>query len=97
MHPFHDSTATETNPLEHVYIDIWGPVFTLSAGGLKYFMLIANGATSYKTVYFLSSKSMDATLGAFKDFHCQAEQQTERKLKHVQVDMGREWVNALWN
>jgi len=83
MHPFHDSTATETDPLERVYIDIWGPISTLSAGGSKYFMLIVDGATSYRTIYFLSSKSADATLEAFKDFHCQAERQTERKLKHV--------------
>jgi len=73
MHPFHDSTATETNPLECVYIDIWGPASILLAGGSKYFMLIVDGTTSYKTVYFLFSKSTDATLGAFKDFHCQAE------------------------
>ena len=83
MHPFHNSTATETNPLEHVYIDIWGPTSTLSASGLKYFMLIVDGTTSYRTVYFLSLKSADAMLGAFKDFHCQAKQQTGRKLKHV--------------
>jgi len=69
-HPFHDSTTTETDPLERVYIDIWGPASTLSAGGSKYFMLIVDGAISYRTVYFLSSKSADAMLGAFKDFHC---------------------------
>jgi len=91
---FYNSTATKTDPLEHIYIDIWGPISTLSAGGSKYFMLIVDGATSYKTVYFLSSKSTDATLGAFKDFHCQAEQQTGRKLKYVRVDMRREWANT---
>jgi len=72
-HPFHDSTTTKTDPLERVYIDIWGLAFILSASGSKYFMLIVNGATSYRTVYFLSSKSADVTLGAFKDFYCQAE------------------------
>jgi len=72
-HPFYDSIATETDPLECIYINIWGPTSTLLAGGSKYFMLIVDGATSYRTVYFLSSKFMDATLGAFKDFHCQAE------------------------
>jgi len=82
-HPFHNSTATETDPLECVYIDIWGPASTLSAGGSKYFMLIVDGATSYRTIYFLSSKFADAMLGAFKDFYCQAERQTERKLKCV--------------
>ena len=42
-HLFHDSTATETDSLEHVYIDIWGPASTLLAGGSKYFMLIVDG------------------------------------------------------
>jgi len=60
-------------------------------------MLIVDGATSYRTVYFLSSKSTDVMLGAFKDFHCQAERQTGRKLKCVRVDMGREWANTSWN
>jgi len=82
-HSFHDSTATETDSLEHIYIDIWGPASILLAGSSKYFMLIVDGTTSYRTVYFLSSKSVDTMLGAFKDFHCQAEQQTERKLKRV--------------
>jgi len=43
-YPFHNSTATETDPLERIYIDIWGPASTLSAGGSKYFMLIVDGA-----------------------------------------------------
>jgi len=60
-------------------------------------MLIVDGATSYRTVYFLSSKSTDVMLGAFKDFHCQAERQTGRKLKCVRVDMEREWANTSWN
>jgi len=70
---FHDSTATETDSLECIYIDIWGPTSTLLAGGSKYFMLIVDGTTSYRTVYFLSFKFVNAMLGAFKDFHCQAE------------------------
>jgi len=82
-HLFHDSTATETDPLKRVYINIWGPASILSAGGSKYFMLIVDGTISYRTVYFLPLKSADATLGAFKDFHCQAKRQTGRKLKCV--------------
>jgi hypothetical protein len=82
-HPFSNSTVSETEPLEWVHIDIWGPAMTQSAGGAKYFMLIVDGATSYKTVYFLSSKSADATLKVFKEFHRQAERQTGKTLKRV--------------
>ena len=34
------------------------------------FLEYDNSATSYRTVYFLSLKSTDAMLGAFKDFYC---------------------------
>jgi len=73
IYPFHNSTTTETDPLECVYIDIWGPASTLLTSGSKYFMLIVDGTTSYRTIYFLPLKFADAILGAFKDFYCQAE------------------------
>lgn len=96
-HPFPDSSSTETEALQRVYIDIWGPSPVQSAGGSKYFMLIVDGATSYRSVHFLSNKSADATLNVFKEFHRQAERQTGKTLRRVRVDMGREWFNASWD
>ncbi|KAF7770864.1 hypothetical protein Agabi119p4_6838 [Agaricus bisporus var. burnettii] len=96
-HPFNGQTVIETEPLQRVYVDLWGPSPVQSAGGAKYFMLIMDGATSYRKAYFISNKSAEATLNVFKEFHREAERQTGRKLKRVRLDMGREWHNALWD
>jgi hypothetical protein len=96
-HPFQDSVPPETDILQRVYIDIWGPATVNSAGGVRYFMLLMDGATSYWSIYFLSTKSADVTLHAFWDFHAQAERQTGKKLKRVHLDMGKEWHNSVWD
>jgi hypothetical protein len=94
-HPFNNPVQRETCALECIYIDIWGPAPTQSAGGAKYFMLCMDGATSYQKVYFLSSKMAEVTLQTFKEFHVEAERQTGLKLRRVCSDMGRKWCNAL--
>jgi hypothetical protein len=96
-HPFNNSILPEAGTLDCVYNNIWGLAPVQSAGEAKYFMLLINSATSYHQVYFLSSKSADITLAVFKEYHCELEQQTGRKLKRVHLDMGRGWNNHLWN
>lgn len=95
--PYSDTTPVETAVLDRIHIDIWGPAPTQSAGGAKYFMLIMDGASSYRQVYFLSSKSADVTLRVFKEYLTRAERQTGRKMRRVRMDMGKEWMNSLWN
>lgn len=96
-HPFNNKPSAENDPLDCVYIDIWGPASVESAGRAKYFMLLIDGASSFRTVHFLASKSADNTLKVFKEFHKQAERQTGMKLKKVRLDMGREWMNSYWD
>jgi len=72
-HPYHENPACETEVLEQVYIDIWGPLPTLSAGRCIYFMVIMDGFLWYRTVAFLKSKSADITLNVFKTFQAEAE------------------------
>jgi hypothetical protein len=96
-HPFNNKPSVESDPLDCIYIDIWGPASVESAGRAKYFMLLINGATSYRTVYFLPAKSADNTLKVFREFHQQAERQTRMRLKRVSLDMGREWLNSQWD
>ncbi|KAJ3552615.1 hypothetical protein NP233_g12840 [Leucocoprinus birnbaumii] len=95
-HLFNDINKPETDILEKVYIDLWGPAAVQSAGGALYFMMIMDGCSSYRTVAFLSTKSSDITLKVFKAWHVEAERQTGRKLKQVRMDMGREWYNQAW-
>jgi hypothetical protein len=96
-HPFNNTVQRETNVLDCIYVDIWGPASVQSAGGAKYFMLCMDGASSYRKVYFISSKTAEITLRIFKEFHVESERQTGRKLKRVRLDMGREWCNTLWD
>lgn len=89
-HLFNKTGYRETETLERVYVGIWRPSLTQSAGGMQYFMLIMDGYSSYKTVAFLRSKSADVTLNVFETYYKEAERQTGKKLKQVRLDMGRE-------
>ena len=55
-----------------------------------------DGFSSYWTVTFLKTKSAEITLKIFKSFHAEAKCQTRKRLKQVQLDMGRVWYNSVW-
>jgi len=55
-----------------------------------------DGFSLYQTVMFLNSKSADVTLNVFKAFQIEAERQTNKWLRQVRLDMGREWYNNTW-
>jgi len=95
-HPFNGTGSRETELLERIHIDIWGPSQIQSAGGCTYFMLIIDGFSFYKTVAFLKTKSADVTLNVLKAYHVEAERQTGKKLKCIRLDMGKEWCNMAW-
>ena len=95
-HPSNDKGYRETNVLERIHIDIWGPAQIQSAGGASYFMLLMDGYSSYRTIALLKSKSVDTTLHVFKTYYVKAERQTGKKLRRVRLDMGREWYNKTW-
>ena len=94
--PYNENTTKEKDVLEWVHIDIWGPAQTQSAGGSRYFMMMMDSFSSYRTVAFLSSKSADITLKVFKSYQTEAEHQTGKKMRQVRLDMGREWYNTAW-
>jgi len=72
-HPFNETSSQETELLERIHIDIWGPSQVQSAGGYTYFILIIDGFSSYKTVAFFKTKSADVTLNILKAYHIEAE------------------------
>jgi len=51
-------------------------------------MIMLDGFSSYRTVAFLSSKLADITLKVFKSYQTEAEHQTGKKIKQVQLDIG---------
>jgi len=69
VHPYDDDGIKKRDLLDRIHIDIWGPAPVQSAGGASYFMLIMDRYSLYCHVMFLSSKSTEATLKAFKNYH----------------------------
>lgn len=86
--PYDQVVERETEVLERVYIDLWGPARVRSVGGAEYMMAFNDGGSSYRVGYFLNSKSADTTLTAFAEFHVKSERETGKKLIRVRVDMG---------
>lgn len=91
--PFDKIFAKETQVLERVHIDLWGPSPVKSIGGKTYLMSITNGALSYAEVFFLPDKTMESTLAAFRLYHISAERQTGRKLLCARINNGTESIN----
>ena len=94
--PFTQWIKPETEPLERVYIDLWGPAQVDSIGGHRYYMSVDDGGSSWCQPFFIPDKEADTTLSAFKHFKRQAESVTGRRLKAVRTDQGSEFKNAKW-
>jgi Integrase core domain/GAG-pre-integrase domain len=92
-----DNPTWETEILERVYIDLWGPARTWSTGGKLYMMAAVDGKSTHTEEYYLAKKTAETTLEAFKTYHIMAERQTGKKLKCVRMDGGREFCNELWD
>ncbi|KAJ3963849.1 hypothetical protein EV361DRAFT_812981, partial [Lentinula raphanica] len=71
--PFDGEPGNETNPLERVYLDIFGPTRVKSVGGAAYAMILVDGATSKKTGYFLANRTADTTLEEVENFRVESE------------------------
>lgn len=96
VHPYDKAIEPETEVLEQVYIDLWGPAHVCSVGGAEYMMVFNDGGSSYWVGYFLHSKSTDTTLSAFTEYHVKSEQETGKKLIWVRVNIGSEFLNNKW-
>lgn len=92
--PYDEMVSPETEMLEHVHMDLWGPARVTSTGGAKYALLMTDGAVSFRKSYFLSEKLAAATLQAVTKFVAEAEKQTGKKVKCFRMDMGKEFLNA---
>ena len=95
--PFDKNPARETEVLERIYMDLWGPARTRSNGGKQYMMQAVNGKSTHTEGYYLADKNVETTLEAFKSYHVMAERQTEKKLKCIRTDGGGEFCNDLWD
>lgn len=90
--PFPKSSSRETNLLELVHTDLYGPMRTESIGKAKYFVTFIEDSTRICDVKFLKRKS--DLLEAFKSYKTMIENKTGKKIKYLQSDNGREYRNV---
>jgi len=90
--PFPKDRSPCTEPLKIVHSDVVGPYRTQAKNGARYFVTFVDDCTRWAEVYFLREKS--GVLEAFKSYQAMVERVTERKIKYLQSDNGREYCNA---
>ncbi|KAF5387409.1 hypothetical protein D9757_007833 [Collybiopsis confluens] len=64
--PFDEKVVHETEVLERVHLDLFGPARTRSRGGAEYMMLCTDGGSAMRVPYFLPDKRANTML---KEFH----------------------------
>lgn len=90
--PFPKGSDDRTSDLlEIVHTDVCGPMKVQSVGGKKYFVTFIDDKSRWCEVYFIANKS--DVLDAFKNYKTYVEKFTEKKIKNLQSDNGREYVN----
>lgn len=55
--PYPASSSRATYAGEMLHVDVCGPIETISVGGSRYFLLIKDDFSHYRTIYFLKQKS----------------------------------------
>ncbi|XP_071571460.1 uncharacterized protein [Temnothorax nylanderi] len=90
--PFPLSSSRATERLELVHADVCGPMEQNSLGGARYFLLLKDDYSSYKSVFFIKNKS--DVKACIEKFIARAERETGCKLKVLRTDNGLEFVNS---
>ncbi|XP_020112140.1 uncharacterized protein LOC109726761 [Ananas comosus] len=80
-----------THPLELVHSDICRPMNVRARHDTYYFLTFIDDYSRYSSVYLLSHRS--EALDYFKRFLVEVENQTERTLKVLRTDRGREYLS----
>lgn len=93
LRPYDERVELETEVLECVHVDLWGPAHVRSSGGALYMILFTCGGSSYKCPYFLPEKSGELVQKTMKEYKAMAELQTGKVIKRFHFDMGREFLN----
>ncbi|CAK9827482.1 Retrovirus-related Pol polyprotein from transposon TNT 1-94 [Anthophora retusa] len=89
--PFPTSNSVSTELLDLIHTDICGPMRCESLGGSKYFATFIDNKSKWCEVYFLKERS--EVFDKFLEFKSKVEKQTERKIKVLRSDNGREYCS----
>lgn len=76
---------------ECIHIDLCGPMEHTGIGGVRYFMLIKDEATTFRFVYFLTEKSKAGEY--LDDILSKCENAWNAPVKHIRWDNGTEFIN----
>lgn len=90
--PFQRSESSTSKVDELISADVCGPMEEASIGGSKYFLLLKDDYSNYRTVYFMSHKS--ETKKNIKHFLKIAKTTTGNKIQTLRTNNGGEFVNA---
>ena len=90
--PFQSSSSSTTRILELLHTDLMGPMETESIGRARYILTFVDDYSKYVWAYFLREKSEVAKRTIEHIKH--VERQTEKQVKILRSDNGREYVNA---
>ena len=88
---FPKNSERKTDLLDIIHSDVCGPMRVESLGKAKYFVTFIDDCSKWCEVYFLRTKS--EVFEKFKEFQKKVENQKERKVKCIQSDNGKEYVN----
>ncbi|CAL1680763.1 unnamed protein product [Lasius platythorax] len=90
--PFPIKSDRTTAVLDLVHTDLCGPMRIPSIGGAKYILHFIDDCSRWGQIYFLKSKS--DVFQALKEYVVMIENQTGKKIKCIQSDNGKKFVNS---
>jgi hypothetical protein len=86
--PYHKSVSVSSQPLELIFLDVWGPASD-SVGRNKYYVSFINDYSKFNWVYLLKFKS--DVFQKFHEFQNLVERLFNRKIITIQSDWGGEY------
>ena len=89
--PFRKSDTILEGILELIHSNVCGPMPSTSLSGYVYYVTFIDDYSRKTWVYFLKSK--DEVFGKFKEFKALVENFSERKIKTLKKDNGREYTS----
>ena len=92
---FKTSTHTSKYILDYVNSDLWGPSRKPSLGGARYMLTIIDDYSRKIWPYFLKDKS--EVFSTFKEWKVMIEDQTEKKVKMLRTNNGKEFYSKKFN
>jgi len=89
--PFPISTSSICNPIDLIYLDVWGPSPTPSINGNRYYVFFIDAFSRFICVFPIQSQS--DVMPIFLKFKAMVERLLNSKIKSVQTNWGGEYRN----